>query len=255
MAFSISQFNSQLNKHGVAKTNLFVVTISLPSKLNFIENYITTRDLTFLCRSVNLPSIDINVNSLHPETIGPLERRAVGIGDFEVIPMNFLMDSNFNTMKFFHRWMQAIVNYDVSGGRLTEIPGTNQIAYEVGYKKDYAATITIDVYSGNSPFGGSYKYVLGNAFPVNVGNVTVAWENIDELMILPVGFTFDSLKVDGTTQGTVTSNPLNRIINAVENIQTAATLLNITGDTRTASNLQNFVNQAITIGTIDNFFR
>lgn len=255
MAFSISQFNSQLNKHGVAKTNLFVVTISLPNKLNFIENYISTRDLTFLCRSVNLPSIDVNVNSFHPETIGPMERRATSIGDYEIIPMNFLMDSNFNTMKFFHRWMQAIVNYDVSGGKMTEIPGTRQIAYEVGYKKDYAATITIEVYSGNSPFGGSYKYVLGNAFPVNVGNVAVAWDTADEVMVLPVGFTFDTLKVDGTTQGSVSSNPFNRILNVVDNLQTAATILNITGNTQASTNLQNFVNKAITIGTIDNFLK
>lgn len=254
MAFNITEFSSKINQHGVAKTNLFSVYITLPPKLSMIENYIPTRDLQFFCRSVDLPKVEVNTTSFYAETIGQSERRVTGINDYDVLPMTFMVDSNYNVVKFFHRWMQAVVNYDVSAGKLTELPNSRQMAYEVGYKKDYSATITIETYSGNSPFGGSYKYVLGNAFPINVGNATHAYDQ-DGIMIIPVGFTYDTLKVDGTTQGVVSDNPFNRINNVVDDLNTAVTLLNIVGADNLSTDLQNFVNTATTIGTIDNFLR
>ena len=74
-------------------------------------------------------------------------------------------------------------------------------------------------------------------------------------MIIPVGFTYDTLKVDGTTQGVVSDNPFNRINNVVDDLNTAVTLLNIVGADNLSTDLQNFVNTATTIGTIDNFLR
>ena len=252
MAFNITEFSSKINQHGVAKSNLFSVQITLPPKLAMIENYISTRDLQFFCRSVDLPKVEVNTTSFYAETIGQSERRVTGINDYDVLPMTFMVDSNYNVVKFFHRWMQSVVNYDVSAGKLTELPGSRQMAYEVGYKTDYSSTITIETYSGNSPFGGNYKYVLGNAFPINVGNATHAYDQ-DGLMIIPVGFTYDILKVDGTTQGVVSQNPFNRVNNLVDNLQTAATLADITGATGVSNGIQNFINTLTTIGTIDNF--
>jgi hypothetical protein len=209
MAFSITEFNSHINKHGVSKQNIFVVTITLPPKLSSIENYIPTRDLTFLCRQVTLPGFDVNAPMIYPQSLGVGERRAIGINDFEVVPMVFMMDSNFNVLKFFHRWMQSVVNYDTKAGYNSQLPGTTQAVYQVGYKKDYAATITIEVYSGNSPFGGKYTYVLKNAYPVNIGSVLENWEDTNTIMTLNVGISFDGLDVDGTTRGEVSSNPFN----------------------------------------------
>lgn len=254
MAFSITQFSSQLNKHGLSKQNLFVVTISLPPKLSSIENYISTRDLTFLCKQVTLPGFDVNSPMIYPQSLGVGERRAIGINDFDVVPMVFMVDSNFNVLKFFHRWMQAVVNYDTKSGFNSQTPGTKQSVYQVGYKKDYVATITIDVYSGNSPFGGKYTYVLKNAYPVNIGNILESWEDNGTIMSLNVGFSFDAMDVDGTTAGEVSSNPFNGVYNFLDGLQVVGGLLGITGNTELRNDIQGFIDQAITIGTIDNLF-
>lgn len=254
MAFSISEFNGQINKHGVSKQSLFVVTITLPPKLSSIENYITTRDLTFLCKQVTLPGIDLNAPMVYQHSVGMGERRAIALNDFEVVPMVFIMDSNFNTLKFFHRWAQAVVNYDTKSGRNSQIPGSTHVAYQVGYKKDYAATITVDVYSGNSPIGGKYTYVLKNAYPVNIGNITENWEDQDTYMSLNVGFTFDGMDVDGTTRGEVSANPFGGVYSFLDGLQVVGGLLGITGNTGIRNDIQGFIDRTITIGTIDNFF-
>lgn len=254
MAFSITEFNSHINKHGVSKQNIFVVTITLPPKLSSIENYIPTRDLTFLCRQVTLPGFDVNAPMIYPQSLGVGERRAIGINDFEVVPMTFMMDSNFNVLKFFHRWMQSVVNYDTKAGYNSQLPGTTQAVYQVGYKKDYAATITIEVYSGNSPFGGKYTYVLKNAYPVNIGSVLENWEDANTIMTLNVGISFDGLNVDGTTPGEVSSNPFNGVYNFLDGLEVVGGLLGIAGNTGLSNDIQGFIDRAITIGTIDNLF-
>jgi hypothetical protein len=55
MTFNIAEFNAQINRRGLAKNNLFVVRITLPASANFLNEEIPTRDLTFLCRSVDVP--------------------------------------------------------------------------------------------------------------------------------------------------------------------------------------------------------
>jgi hypothetical protein len=168
--------------------------------------------------------------------------------------MVFMMDSNFNVLKFFHRWMQSVVNYDTKAGYNSQLPGTTQAVYQVGYKKDYAATITIEVYSGNSPFGGKYTYVLKNAYPVNIGSVLENWEDTNTIMTLNVGISFDGLDVDGTTRGEVSSNPFNGVYNFLDGLEVVGGLLSITGNTELSNDIQGFIDRAITIGTIDNLF-
>jgi len=57
MSFNISEFQAHVSRRGLAKNNLFFMQITLPASISFIENTITTRELTFLCKSVNLPEM------------------------------------------------------------------------------------------------------------------------------------------------------------------------------------------------------
>lgn len=206
MAFNISEFNAQINKHGLAQSNLFVMRITLPSSLQFLEQELGTNVLTFLCRSVDLPQLGVETLEYRPRGFGPGEKRPIAM-NFDPLQTIFMVDSNHGVLKFFHRWMQEIVNFDVEAGYTSSSP-SSLLPYEFGYKDDYECTIEVIMYSGPTE-DKFYTYKFGKAFPTTIGNLQLAWENNAEIQTLAVTFSYAELKVDGTARGTVT-NQVNR---------------------------------------------
>jgi hypothetical protein len=121
---------------------------------------------------------------------------------FPVVPITFFVDADHKILGYFHDWMKKIINWDRTGGPSGTSNGMRP--FEVAYKSDYQGTVTISVLSR---FNGreAYQYTLAGAYPVSVGAVTTAWDS-DDLMMVPVGFTFDVLKVSGVGTPTVTGN-------------------------------------------------
>tara|TARA_R110000744_G_scaffold220297_1_gene339129 strand:+ start:154 stop:915 length:762 start_codon:yes stop_codon:yes gene_type:complete len=253
MAFSISEFNSKIHDHGLAKNNLFFVRIGLPpALLGELSQIPVSRDLEFFCKSVTLPEMDITTADVQPQGFGPNVRRPSGM-QFPVLPATFMVDANFGVLKMFHRWTQAIVNYDRSGGNLAGVD--NALPFELGYKDEYATTMQVAVYSHSSR-SVEYVYEFSGVYPVNVGNVTASWENQAEVMTLPVGFTYDQLKVTGAKSGEVLADKpgsntgrflrwfssINSIVNTLESIQRPV-------------NVQDAFNQVSNVGTILNSFK
>lgn len=198
MAFSISEFNSNLSRLGTSKTNLFVVTITPPTNISELESIIPSRDLTFRASAVQLPQIDINTKTVYTQSIGRAQRRAMGLQEFSVIPIKFLVDDDQRIVRYFHLWLQNIVNYNINGP-IDGTMGSGLKSYEVAYKTDYVSpSIKIDVYS-NSVDTIKYTYELYNAYPVNTPSIGLDWNNTDQLMELDVGFTFDGLNLTGMT--------------------------------------------------------
>ena len=198
MAFNVSEFKSKINDTGLAKTNLFFVTITLPSSLRFIEQTIVTQELKFLCKTVDLPELNIQVADIKNKGYGPVQYSPVDI-QYPSLTTMFMVDGDYAVVKFFHRWMQEIVNYDVSGGYASANRGINP--YEFAYKEEYAGTVDVLMYSPNDK--KTYNYKFSNAFPVTIGNITSSWENVDEILSLPVTFAYDELQVDGAARGAV----------------------------------------------------
>lgn len=197
MAFSISEFSAEVNKRGLAQNNLFFVTITLPQVISVLHDDMPSRDLTFMCRSVDLPSLDVGTAQVRQQGYGLAEHRPTNFG-FDNLQTVFMVDGDFGVTKFFHRWIQEIVNFDTSGGIVSEVNG--KLPFEFGYKDDVAATITVHVYS-TAAQTVEYTYEFGKAWPISVPGTQVAWENSAEIMTQPVGFTYSSLKVSGAKTG------------------------------------------------------
>lgn len=206
MAFNVSEFSAQINRHGLAQNNLFILRITLPTALQFLEQEIGTNVLTFLCRSVDLPPISVETLEYRPRGFGPGESRPISM-NYDPLQTIFMVDSNYGVLKFFHRWMQEIVNYDVEAGYTSSSP-SSLLPYEFGYKEDYECTIEVIMYSGPSE-DRFYTYKFGKAFPKTIGNIQLAWENSAEITTLPITFSYSELKVDGTVRGSV-ANQVNR---------------------------------------------
>ena len=130
MTFNISEFSSKINRHGVAKSNLFFTRFGLPQSLiNELTQIPISRDLQFYCRSAVLPELDITTFDYQQQTFGSPIRRPQGL-NFPVLPVVFMVDSNFGVMQLFHRWAQSIVNYDRSGGNYGAV--NNALPFEMG---------------------------------------------------------------------------------------------------------------------------
>jgi hypothetical protein len=200
MSFNINQFQAQVSRRGLAKNNLFLTRISLPNSLNYLEENISTRELTFLCKSAAIPGMNINFSEYQPSGFGLHEKRPTDIryGDLSLI---FMVDSQFATMKFFKKWMQSIINYNTYDGYL-QTDRQGKLPYHFAYKEEYAATVEILVYSGHDA-SSAYHYKFGNAFPIGIGSLDQSWENQGDIMTLPVGFAFDKFKTDSVELGQV----------------------------------------------------
>lgn len=205
MAFSISDFNSAINRHGLAKSNLFEAQIFPPSGLTGNGN-VTARDLVFFCRTAQIPEFSLETAKIVVRGYGPGEARPVG---FENTPFTavFMVDRDYNVLKFFHKWMGLIVNYTGSGGSAALATASGLRTYELNYKDDYAGGINISMWGDNT--GNSnppYTYIFEKAYPIAIGDVQTAWENAAEVLTVSITFSYENRYVSGVaTASAVTS--------------------------------------------------
>lgn len=185
MAFSISEFSSKLNKHGLARDNLFLVVIEPPLFLR--PGNMSPGDLSFFCRSVSLPALTLGTTEVLNQGYGVAEKRPIAL-PHDNLNTVFMVDAGQKVTKFFHRWIQHVLNYDNSRGYNFEYNG--MLPYEIDYKSAYSSRIEIYVYSTESK-EIKYKYRFDNAFPVATGNIELAWDNNEAIMTLPVQFAYD----------------------------------------------------------------
>ena len=196
MAFNIDQFSAKINQHGLQKGNRFRFRMMPPkgisNEVSALYGDLTMQGLEFYCRSVTLPEFDVTTADIQHQGIGAISRRPQTM-NFPVLPVVFNVDADMKMVKYFHRWSQQIINYDRTKSSYGNVNG--QLPFEIGYKQDYATTMLCDVFADDGTI--AYTYEFGEAYPINIGNVEVAWANNDEIQTLAVGFSYDMLKVSG----------------------------------------------------------
>jgi len=245
MGFNIADFKGVLSKHGLAADNLFMVSITGAPVGNKMGE-----DMNFFCRSVTLPEIDLQTTNYKKQAFGATTRRPIGL-ELPVLPTVFMVDSNFEMLKFFHAWVQKIVNYSTAAGNLSSSGGLQP--YEIGYQEEYGkATIVITVYSWHQEVI-TYQYKMTEVYPVQVGNITQAWANGGEVMTLPVGFAYDKIELTGESRGQLigqdgSTNGLLSYLSAINTFAQAIRGLDRPTD------LQSLINQGVNVSTIYNAF-
>lgn len=248
MAFNIAEFQAQIARKGLAKSNLFFTRITLPDSISFIEEEVSTRELSFLCKSVSIPSLTVETSEFQPNGFGKHEKRPTDFrpGDLSMI---FMVDSKFGTTKFFKKWMQSIVNFNTYDG-YTQADPQGKLPYEFAYKEDYAATVEVLMFSGNDA-DKAYHYKFGNVYPTTIGQVEASWENNAEILTLGVGFAFDKIKMDGVELGQVTSDfsRANGFMSYISSINGYGQAIN---QIQRPENIQDLINQVTNVNTIFN---
>jgi len=215
-----SQLNNSIQKlksnvlssmQGISSTSRFLVTITPPNCFNSaISEQVAQTDseqdevigdsaqsgfsrvyLPFLCSAVNLPGLTLDTQDIYHYGYGYRSKMPTG-QNFPDVTCTFYGDSRLLTQNFFTKWMQSVVNFNGSApmNGTTTVNGASP--FEIYYKegeKGYQTTIDVTVFDVRSEAMTTYK--LHNAFPVSVSDVSLAWENTDQVYQFTVTFSYD----------------------------------------------------------------
>ena len=181
----LNNFMAELRESGVARTNLFEVTITAPRMMVGYAKDVLPK-VSLLAESTQLPGINIQTeDSIKRYGYGLQDHVAYGAG-FNDISVGMIGDGRGEIYKFFYRWMHGIVKSDFDGP--ANIVGYNGIApYEVEFKQDYQTTIDITTY--NESNDTILHYRLFNAFPKNLPDIGLSWSDSD-MMKFNISFTY-----------------------------------------------------------------
>lgn len=248
MAFNLSQFKSQMDWFGGPdRASLFEVELSgLPLTKSRAGSY----DLKFFCKNVAIPGMIFNPAQY--EAVGQM-RKVYPMGfNPEPVQAIFLLDADKQVLTFFHGWAQSMVNFSTAGGAFSAVDGTKP--FEINYRDDYACRMVIKHYSANYlQTGQYYEVILDKAFPIQMGDVDLAWENGDSFVVLPVSIQYDRIEFSGERYG----YPIGGDGNSLLKLLTAAGRINdIMGGNILPTGVQDAVNKLTGINSeFDNISR
>ena len=222
---SLQTFLGQLNaRGGLYRPTLFMVMVTPKDRNRFykkippvqaagepleIDIDVPERPIMMLCNSAALPGAQIITSDYRRQGYGTFDRRPFGIQVTD-IPLTFFIDNDGLVLSFFNSWINNIVNLDTGKGEHHDDFHDKQL-FEIGYRDDYLCTIDIFCLRGDLSHDKSkgnaigqaaameqsvIHYQLHEAFPIQVGDITVAWAETDSFSLLPIQFTFRSYTVD-----------------------------------------------------------
>ena len=207
MTFDILQFKEDFSASGGQHDCLFEITIPIASGLTAMGTAIgttafttTNNMLNMVCEATNLPGMQLATSGVNRYGYGPVEQKPF-MPLFSTCDVKLLADGHGQIWTYMQSWLNFILNFNVSQGigTATGFAGTgglglggaatnSQNPYELNYLTDYAVDITITLFQPDAT--PSMALVLRNAYPKFIGDPQLNWGSMNNLMRLPVSFTF-----------------------------------------------------------------
>ena len=240
--FDVNAFRSTiLGDTGLLKTNLFLVTLQFPAEFAQTQTTlmkITPRTLMMFTDQVSLPGISLgSEDQVRRYGTGVAEKMPYGVF-FTDLSVNFLADGRGEILKMFHNWMKYIVNFDSRRNGGTS-KFNNAQPYEVAYKDEYAAVMTIDVF--NEAGDRIITYTLNDVYPLFLGEVGLSWADNDSIMKLPVTFTYSDWQTDSMEIAKLSPGVTNRLT-TLQKILKVGTLIQTISSLKSPQNVGDSVN-------------
>lgn len=238
----IKRFTSSINNKGVLKNNRFEAQFgflgdSYMSKSKALDGNL----LTLRCDSATLPGVSFASADGPPRLgYGPAEKHPYN-PMFDDLTLTFMVDAGSQIHKMFYDWVGSIVNFEGYGAKTldkpsTKSPSTKAQAYEVGYRDQYAATLTLRVF--NTVDARVMVFEAYNTFPMALPQMNMNWSEGDVLRLsIPFAYTdFTVNYADFNDNGPVETGKNDKTIEGVTLLDTSR-LPNIPGQLR--NNIQN----------------
>jgi len=168
---------------GYAQPNRYEVIInppSLPSSsssqnknwLSDMTNKSDLRRLSLRAASITLPGRNLST-SQESNIYGPDREIVEGVTYADDISINFQSSSGLEERVFFENWQRKAFNEET---------------WNIGYYKDYIGSV--DIYVLDKQDQRRYGIKLHEAFPKTIGANELSYGSENELMMLPISFTF-----------------------------------------------------------------
>jgi len=175
------------------RPNLFMVKVTnLEDSLDKTNTDVKGTDaaFSFLCRSAGIPASTIGTVEV------PFRGRVIKLpGDrtFESWTITVMADESMSVRGYFEKWMNKL----------------NKHENGAGYTEDFAATLQVDQLQRGVGTGAGLKaphevirsYVFKNAFPTNIAQIDLSYDNNNSIAEYTVEFQYDwweAKKADST---------------------------------------------------------
>ena len=188
---NLTSFKGKIG-YGV-RPNLFMVQVTdLESNLNDSDKVKgTDADFTFLCRSAGIPASTIGTVEV------PFRGRVIKLpGDrtFESWTITVMADEDMAVRAYFEKWMEKL----------------NKHENGAGYTEDFASTLKVSQLARGTSTSDALKdphsvvrsYDFYNAFPTNIAQIDLSYDNNNTIAVYTVAFQYDwweAQKSDGST--------------------------------------------------------
>ena len=209
--FNVQRFMAFTDKKDhFVKPSKFLARIPLPR--GFIGDTELTnvnRNLEFWCDTASLPGAALLTRDVARYGYGAKEKRPVA-NIFQDLSFTFYASAGNGTTpntdtswNFFTTWVRMITNFNMNEGLMMTNNnngiggGTGTLAmqpYEVAYKYQYVSDIHLVVFRDDG--SESHHVVLRDAFPTYVQEVRTSWGDTQNIMIIPVLFSFTDWFID-----------------------------------------------------------
>jgi hypothetical protein len=195
MPFNITEILSSLTQNGILQNNKFQLQFSTPTVMQGISiitqasNGQATdaeRLITLRASNVRLPGIALMTSDVNRYGIGPFQKMAYNVS-FTDTSIEFICDKNSLLYNYFYVWFSKI--FDFSGQNFgPQIQSNIPPAYNMTYKSEYVTDLLITVFdrTGNQVS----TVVMQNAYPISFNDISLGWEDQNNIIRLTVGFTF-----------------------------------------------------------------
>lgn len=193
MAFNIQQFGSQALGYGLIRPSHFLAAIPVAPKWYSGS----TRFLTYLCSSANMPGSQVITSEERIRGYGPARKVPYDIATTDVT-LTFYCDGNGETVAFFDNWIRNIVAH----GNPSKNDPINGASYgEVQYPSQYETTLVAYIYNENPGTTGEsaveiLKYTMDKAYPVSMSEVQMDWSNGETVQTFTVTFAYHTFYLE-----------------------------------------------------------
>jgi hypothetical protein len=189
-----------VRKWGIEKPNLTYVGLTPPNLFGGVvpdAGALLSQLVTLRAERVNQPGIQLMTSSVRRHGVGPLEKKPYSAG-FNDVTVSFIGDARGIIHQFFYVWMSAIIGFDnmpQAGVALDSFYGK---PFELSYRDSYKTTIDIVTYDEVQQKIGVVK--LYNAYPMFLGEIQRDWSSVNDLVRIPVTFTYSHWAYDGSLE-------------------------------------------------------
>lgn len=207
MTLALSQFVSEMNKKGPARTNLFIVefgTIRGKVKQNplgahdpavkgsFAEKdvmhneFASTEKLSLYVQSVTIPSQKIEKNKQESDRIPYDSPTDISFGELSI---GFLCDQTMTQKHYFQEWMTNVINPS---------------AHTHAFYDDYITNITVKMFDTKGNLRNIVEFT--ECYPISVDDVALEYGPADNFVEFKVNFTYRLMFETQVTRSSFTTS-------------------------------------------------